>query len=609
MAQKGLIGFANKIVDSAALIGRRPEAMGNYLDSVDGRLQRNRGGERLILSPTTLWKMAHMDPITWAIINKFKTRLTKMRWTVGPDIEDQLTELHNWERITAAYLSPYAPADYKPVFENATLDKDIAVPLEKEIMKLNAKTPQARLKARWLFDEAEAALHAQKSAQAAKVVDFFKNCNTDSPDPFKDLLEAVIDGLMTYDAGAIVKRRTKGGDPYEMYALDGSQIVRYRNPDLSTPQPPDRAYAWDVNGRTVADFTTDDLLYMMANPQPGGYGFSPIEATVHTIMASLYADAFNLDTFRSQIPPAVMNLGPVTDNQRIRFRTEWQNEVMGRGGVHRIMFINVKNDNKQLDLIPMDHLKQKEMQFMDYLKWTLVVKCMCFQISPQDIGFTADLHRTTAEVQEHISSEGILDCANLIENYFNAGIIKNLFGIDKLAFRFTRDEAAPDAERAKMDDLYIRMGALSLNEVRERLGKRPIPNGGDEPFIITRTEILPVSEIFGKDSSRSLDVEPGQAGEMGSESGTAETGGISLTPAQKAVGEAMEKLRGTKEENRAKLRRAMRQAKKNRKGLVDTFSLRLKERADKEGDAAVEAARAATRRASGNGGGSQVGKL
>lgn len=581
--QNALMKFANTIVDRAALIGQRPEAYSIATGSMNGRLQRNQGGERIILSPTTLWKMAHMDPITWAIINKFKSRITKMRWEVGPDIQDQMTELGNWEKIAAAALSPYAPKGYKPDYEAVAIPEEIAKPLSQELNKLTAKTPQARMRARWLFDEAESALHCQKSQEAVKVVDFFKNCNQDSPDPFKDLLETVIDNLLTYDAGAIVKRRTKGGSPYEMYAIDGSQIVRYRNPDLSTPQPPDRAYAWEVGGRNVADFTTQDILYMMANPQTSGYGFSPLEATVHTIMASLYADSYNLDTFRSQIPPAIMNLGPITDAQRLRFRTEWQNEVMGRGGVHRIMFVNAQTEQgkeSKLQLIPMDPLKQKEMQFMEYLKWTLVVKCMAYQISPQDVGFTADLHRTTAEVQEHISAEGVLDMANLLENYFNAGIIKDFFGYDKLAFRFVRDEAAPDAERAKMDDLYVRMGALSLNEVRERLGKRPIPNGGDEPFIMTRTEIIPVSEIFGRDSSRSLDVDPADEKDQVTDATPPadNPGAVDLKPeqTQKTVEDALLKLRGTHEHQRQERKKKMQAAKNKRKGLFDNFELSLK---------------------------------
>lgn len=511
--QVGMLKFAGKIVNQASLIGQRPEAMGAFMDAVDGRLQRNQGGDRMVISTKTLHQMAHMEPITFAIINKFKTRITKMRWNIGPDLTRIVEEIKDWERAMAAYLSPYAPSGYKPVLDNYLIPEEVATDLRSQLLKLNVKTPQARLKARWLFDQAETEMKLSKGKTARQIEEFMMHMNTDSSQPFKDWLELTIDDMCTYDAGATVKRRYKDGTPLEAYAINGSQVVRYRNPDYSTPQPPYRAYAWEENGKHIADFTTDDMTYMMANPQHGGYGFSPLEAIVHVVMASLYAETYNLDAFRSQIPPAIMNLGPVTDAQRIRFRTEWANEVMGRGGVHRLMFMNIKGGEKgQLEMIPMKQLTQEEMQFMEYLKWNLVVKCMCFQISPQDIGFTADLHRTTAEVQQQISTEGILDMANLLEGYINAGIIENMFGQKDLCFKFERDQEVFDKDKAQMYDTFVKDGVLSINRVREKLGERPLPEGGDDPFIMTRTEIVPVSAIFGRDSSLTLDVQPDPKG-------------------------------------------------------------------------------------------------
>lgn len=596
MAVNGLMKFSNKLVDSAMLMAGRPQAMGSYLDSIDGRLQRNQGGGRLVISTKTLYQMAHVDPVTFSIINRFKTRITKMDWNIGPDNKDQAQELQAWERLAAAALSPYAPAGYKAHYEAVTLPEEVAGPLSTALEGLDPKDPDARKKARWLFDEATAAINSAKSFDAAKATDFLKNCNQDSPTPFKDWLEATVDDLCMYDAGGTIKRKTRGGAPLEMYAIDGSQVVRYRNLDYSTPQPPYRAYAWEVAGRKVADFTTDEMLYMMANPQHQGYGFSPLEAAVHIIMGSLYAETYNLDAFRSQIPPAVMNLGPVNDNQRIRFRTEWQNEVMGRGGVHRLMFINVdtKDGKMKPELIPMDNLTQKEMEFMKYLNWTLSIKCMCYQISPQDIGFVQDFHRTTANVQKGISAEGIQDMASLIEGYVTRDILQNFMGLQGIAFRFEREESGMDLEKARVYDMFLGKGALSRNEVREVLGLRPMAEGGDEYTIITAQGPVPIEQA---DANADLEATPeGGKGEPTPEEQDAQDAADAAAQdeqdAADKVSKLLRKIRGTGENARQAHKAAMREAKKNRKGLVDRFSAALKTDAEKRAKKASAAIRA-----------------
>ena len=599
LAQQTAVKFGNILVEAGVKYSR-PDAISALVGAADGRVQRNQSGDRILISPKTMRRMAMYDPVLWSIINCFKTRLTKMQWSVGADVERQIQELNRLEKLAAGWLSPYAPTSWKPDFSSNILPSGMAEQMWKELEPLRkGVTPagskpkaappsgssnrDARMRARWLFDQAQVSLETSKAGPAAEAENFLKTINKDNNEPFKHVLSRVIDDLCTMDAGAVAKVRTRGGGILEAYDIPAEEIIRYRNPDLSTPQPPYRAYRWERNGFFMADYTTEDMMYLVKNPQTNGYGFSPLEAAVNIITASLYADTYNMDIFRSNIPPAIMDLGPITDAQRIRFRAEWENELH-RGGQHRIMFVNPTKGG-QMALHPMEGLTQKEMQYMEYIKWTLMVKCMCFRLSPQDIGYTVDLHRTTAEVQQKISTEGILDMADFLEKQITAALILPFFG-EGLVFKFTRDGNVMSLDQAQMHEVYLKNGVLTTNQVLKAIGQRPLPDGGDEPFIMTRTDIVPVSEIFSNDSSITLDADPGEGtaaeGIVQSGGGAVQQKGQGGSPDAAANAQkALEKMRGGEEHIRAAVRESMALAKKNRNQHIARFKDRIGSAANK----------------------------
>jgi len=235
------------------------------------------------------------------------------------------------------------------------------------------------------------------------------------------------------------------------------------------------------------------LIYVMQNPQSNGYGMSPLEVASHVIVAGIYADEYNIDYFKnSNVPPGVMDLGKdVTEDQRMLFQSMWENEVKGRGGLHRMMFISGSEDPK---FIPIQTQSNRDMQMMEYLKWTVSIKTACYGLSPQDIGFVMDFHRTTGETQSNISqARGVKTVLHLLEQYYNAEIVKKEFPFDDVKFAWSDTDLTDTEKESRVDTADIGAGVLTRNERRKKLGLKPI-DGGDVATITTG-QVVPVVQL------------------------------------------------------------------------------------------------------------------
>lgn len=154
------------------------------------------------------------------------------------------------------------------------------------------------------------------------------------------LLDRVLEDMLILDAGAIEK----------VYSLDGANLVGLNSVDGATIRPVyneygelgEPAYKQFLNGKMTAEFSQSELVYLMANPQNDvmlfGYGLSPIESILMQVQASLEADMYNIKHFsKDNIPPGMLNLGEMNDEQAENFIALWNATVIGN--THGMKFV------------------------------------------------------------------------------------------------------------------------------------------------------------------------------------------------------------------------------------------------------------------------------
>lgn len=452
--------------------------------------------KQFTLNSATLGRLANTDPITWAIRRVIKGYISQTKWDIVPDTDCMEAELDRWEDSILTSINPYdiETSEYKSEVLPTELQEEIRSKVKSLLGDSKSKDDESKRAAiRWYFKTISKRIRQDAESHKHKVKNLFEHPNT-TETSFRTLMELVLDDVLIYDAGVIVKNYDHLGNLAELYTLPGQEIKIYRNQDRTMPVAPESAYVWEDKGVTRAEYTNDELVYITQNPQQSGYGLSPLEVAAYVITASLYADTYNIDYFKnSNVPPGVLNLGEgVTEDQRLFFQKMWDEEIQGRGGLHKLLFAA---GTEKMQFIPMRVQSNRDMQMMEYLKWTVAIKCACYGISAQDIGFILDFHRTVAEVQERLSkSRGINTLLNLMECYFNEEIVKAEFGFQDVKFEWQIADRKENVQQAQIDKLDIDTGVISINERRKKLGKKPL-EGGDEAMVKTGAGMVPVKDM------------------------------------------------------------------------------------------------------------------
>lgn len=441
--------------------------------------------------------LSDTDPVIWSIKKVRAVQVTQTKWDIVADLDAQQADLDRWEEIAIRNLNKFGfVEEFKPtVLDSATVSK-IESELKSRISE-NVQPDEAKAQIRYLFDMMSRALKQEAEIHRLEVKRLFERPN-DAQTSFEALMKIVVDDILTYDAGILVKNKNRGGDKLaEIYTLPGQEIKIVRNTDGTVPKPPETAYLYVPEGIEIDDaakFTNDDLVYIVDNPQHSGYGMSPLEVAVFIITASLYAENYNMDFLKhSNIPPAILSLGQNVPKDKVElFQKMWDAEVNQKGGLHKLFFASGSDAMK---LLPLKQLTNSDMQLMEYLKWTISIKCMAYQISPQDIGFTVDFHRSTAEVQEDLSkTRGLKNLLSLIEAYINSEIIRTSWPYRDIKFKWLDAEVNDSQESATIDSQDQHNGNLSINERRAKLGRKPI-DGGDRHYVYTGTGLLDVEDL------------------------------------------------------------------------------------------------------------------
>lgn len=298
-----------------------------------------------------------------------------------------------------------------------------------------------------------------------EVTDFFK-----FPDKFHNWdtwLRMIVEELLVIDAPTIYPRFTNGNKLFSLELMDGATIRRLIDDTGRTPLPPSPAYQQVLKGVPAVDYTFDELIYYPRNMRVNKvYGYSPVEQIIMTVNIAMRRQIYQLQYYtEGNIPDAFIGVPESWNTNQIREFQEWWDSVNSGNTSQRrkAKFIHGGTTIHETKESPLKD---------DYDEWLSRIICYAFSLSPQTL--TKQMNRASAQTaQETSEDEGLMPLMRWIKTLIDFILLK-YFGYNDIEFLWKREADQDVLKQAQVNDLYIRNGTKSVDEVRGELGIDPV---------------------------------------------------------------------------------------------------------------------------------------
>lgn len=307
-----------------------------------------------------------------------------------------------------------------------------------------------------------------KQRDTKELVRFFEK-PYGSSSRFRRLVDIMVEDLMVIDAVALYLDR-QGSGLTGLVPIDPTTIKVRVDSMGRTPEAPEIAYEQWINGKVQAEMTVEEMIYDYMNPRSNSpYGLSPLESLVTTVNTALRTATYNSDYLtKGNIPEGFVELKETLASSPDDVR-KWQ----------EYFDLLLEGRNRGLKVVPeganyTPTKKPEDMSFERFESWLLQTTCAVFGVPPEEIGFTANTNRATADAQREVSVDrGLKPLARFLQEIFSR-VVQEEFGYEDLEFKFTNlDPVDEEAEINKMEK-DIKLGIRSVDEIRQERGLEPI---------------------------------------------------------------------------------------------------------------------------------------
>jgi len=313
--------------------------------------------------------------------------------------------------------------------------------------------------------------------------------NFEAPNPddsFRSLAEAVLEDVIVGGFGAIEidlvegwsleggaslgvdgaePRHHTGSGPLLMWPVDGATIRIITDWD-GRPDSPRYAQVTGLYGAQGQIVLNDDeLSYIRLNPRTHTpFGLGRLEVAFETVNAFLSAYRYAGRLASNSVVQYALWLQGLTPTNHERLIRWWQDEIEGTGRVP-IMSAESKPEVLRFAAGTDADLRLAWQEFL------VRIIANAFDLPAQFLGLERDVNRATAgEMSDLGFRSAIVPTARLLAEYLTRDVIAKKLGWTDLEFVFTDVDAQDEMEQAQIDEILLRNGVVTVNEVRRARG-------------------------------------------------------------------------------------------------------------------------------------------
>lgn len=313
--------------------------------------------------------------------------------------------------------------------------------------------------------------------------------NFEAPNPddsFRSLLEQVLEDVIVGGFGAIeldlVSGATGSGSqmgrrgavptageapalPLLMWPVDGASIRIMTDWD-GRPDSPRYVQATGFYGPAGQIVLNDDeLSYIRLNPRTHTpFGLGRVEVAFETINSFLSAHRYASRLASNSVVQYALWLQDLSPAHHERLIRWWQDEIEGTGRVP-ILSVESKPEVLRFGAGTDADLRLAWQEFL------LRVIADAFDLPAQFLGVERDVNRSTAaEMNELAFRSAVVPTARLVAEHLTRDAIGKKLGWTDLEFVFTDVDATDEMQQAQIDEILLRNGVVTVNEVRRARG-------------------------------------------------------------------------------------------------------------------------------------------
>ena len=293
--------------------------------------------------------------------------------------------------------------------------------------------------------------------------------NFDAPnsdDSFRSLAEQVLEDINVGGFGAIEIQATGNTEqPLALWPVDGSTI-RMKSDWDGDPGSPRYLQA---TGRFGPDanitLNDDELIYIRLNPRTHTpFGLGRLEVAFETINSFLSAHRFASRLASNSVVEYALWLQGLTPERHERLIRWWQDEIEGTG---RVPILSVEN---KPEVLRFGGGTDADLR-LAWQEFLIRIIADAFDLPPQLLGVERDVNRSTAsEMNDQGFRQAVVPTARLFAEHLTRDAIGKKLGWPDLEFVFADTDVGNEMEEAQIQEILLRNGVLTINEVRRMRG-------------------------------------------------------------------------------------------------------------------------------------------
>jgi phage portal protein BeeE len=287
-----------------------------------------------------------------------------------------------------------------------------------------------------------------------------------SDDSFRSLIEQVLEDIIVGGFGAIELQSTADPNrPLNLWPVDGSTIRMKSDWDglPNSPRYVQVTTRLGPSGNIVLN--DDDLSYMRLNPRTHTpFGLGRLEVAFETINEFLSAHRFASRLASNSVVQYALWLQNLTPAHHERLIRWWQDEIEGTG---RVPILSAENKPEVLRFAGGTDADLR----LAWQEFLLRVIADAFDLPAHFLGVERDVNRSTAEeLSDQAFRSAIVPTARLVAEHLTRDAIAKKLGWTDLEFVFSDLDAHNEMEQAQIDEILLRNGIVTVDEVRRQRG-------------------------------------------------------------------------------------------------------------------------------------------